>query len=58
MGAGELHAAFDACDGVEALHNFQCSLFAHQRKARGVGGEGNEGVAWAVPKWEGDGSRD
>jgi hypothetical protein len=26
-GAGKLHAAFDASDGVVSLHNFKCSLF-------------------------------
>jgi hypothetical protein len=49
VGAGELHAPLDACDGVQALHNFECSLLAPGRKARGLGSEGNEG---AVSKWE------
>jgi len=26
-GTGELHASFDAGDGVVSLHNFECSLF-------------------------------
>jgi hypothetical protein len=43
MGAGKLHASFDAGDGVEALHRIQSSLFVRERKARGVSGEGN---AW------------
>ena len=34
VGAGELHAAFDAHHGVEAFHNFECSLFAQKGKAR------------------------
>jgi hypothetical protein len=41
--AGELHAAFDASDGVEALHRFECSLLCAKGKARGVGSEGNVG---------------
>ena len=45
MGAGELHASFDAGDGVEALHEIQCSLFAREGKARGVGSEGNQWTA-------------
>jgi hypothetical protein len=35
VGAGKLHASFDAGDGVKALHRIQCSLFARERKARG-----------------------
>ena len=35
VGAGELHAALDASDGVEALHNFECSPLAKKGKARG-----------------------
>ena len=35
MGAGELHAALDASNGVEALHNSECSLLAEDGKARG-----------------------
>ena len=27
VGAGELHASLDACDGVVSFHNFQSSLF-------------------------------
>ena len=34
MGAGELHATFDASDRVEALHSSECSPFAEERKAR------------------------
>ena len=49
VGAGELHAAFDASDGVEAFHRIECSLLSVDEKARGVGSEGNEG---GVPKWE------
>jgi len=41
VGAGELHAALDASDGVEALHNFQCSLFVAKGKAPWWGSEGN-----------------
>ena len=44
VGAGELHAALDACDGVEAFHNSECSLLAGKAKARGWGSEGNRGV--------------
>ena len=40
--AGEFHAAFNAGDGVEALHRFECSLLAEEGKARGWGSEGNE----------------
>jgi hypothetical protein len=47
--AGELHAAFDASDGVEAFHKFECSPLRANAKARGWGSEGNEG---GVPKWE------
>jgi hypothetical protein len=43
MGAGELHATFDASDGVEALHSSECSPLAEERKARWSGSEGNEG---------------
>ena len=50
--AGELHAAFDASDSVEAFHKFECSLLRVDGKARGVGSEGNEGVEWGVPLWE------
>ncbi|MGA9510149.1 MAG: hypothetical protein WBV55_16140 [Candidatus Sulfotelmatobacter sp.] len=43
--AGKLHAAFDASDGVEAFHKFECSLLRGDEKARGWGSEGNqEGV--------------
>jgi hypothetical protein len=49
VGAGELHASLDACDGVEAFHRFQSSLFVREGKARGWGGEGNER---GVSKWE------
>jgi hypothetical protein len=45
VGAGELHAALDASDGVEALHNFECSPLGGNGKARGWGSEGNEGGA-------------
>jgi hypothetical protein len=41
--ASELHAAFDASDGVEAFHRIECSLLRGDGKARGVGSEGNEG---------------
>ncbi len=41
--AGELHAAFDASDGVEAFHRIECSLLRADEKARGVGSEGNAG---------------
>ena len=37
VGAGELHAAFDASDGVEAFHRFECSLLAEEWKGTGVG---------------------
>jgi hypothetical protein len=47
--AGELHAAFDASDGVEAFHRIECSPLRANAKARGWGSEGNEG---GVPKWE------
>ena len=47
--ASELHAAFDASDGVEAFHNFECSPLGADEKARGWGSEGNEE---GVPKWE------
>ena len=47
--AGELHATFDASDGVEAFHRIECSPLGGDEKARGVGSEGNEG---GVPKWE------
>jgi hypothetical protein len=40
-GAGELHAALDASDGVQALHNFQCSPFVAKGKAPWWGSEGN-----------------
>jgi hypothetical protein len=50
VGAGELHASLDAGDGVEALHNFECSLLARERKARGVSSEGNDG---GVLMWTG-----
>jgi hypothetical protein len=43
VSAGELHAALDASDGVEALHNFECSPLGANGKARGWGSEGNEG---------------
>lgn len=53
VGAGELHAALDASDGVEAFHKFECSLLAAEWKARWWGSEGNEGVGkWVVSKWE------
>jgi hypothetical protein len=42
MGAGKLHATFDASDGVEALHSSECSPLAEERKARWSGSEGNE----------------
>ncbi len=41
--ASELHAAFDASDGVEAFHRIECSLLRADEKARGVGSEGNAG---------------
>jgi hypothetical protein len=45
VGAGKLHAALDASDGVEAFHRIECSLLCADAKARGVSGEGNdEGV--------------
>jgi len=47
VGAGELHSALDASDGVEAFHKFECSPFAEEWKARWWGSEGNEGVG----KW-------
>ncbi len=47
--AGELHATFDASDGVEAFHRIECSPLVGDEKARGVGSEGNEG---GVPKGE------
>jgi hypothetical protein len=31
VGAGELHASFDARHGVEAFHRFECSPFARER---------------------------
>ena len=40
--AGELHAAFDASDGVETFHSFESSPLTANRKARWWGGEGNE----------------
>ena len=43
MGAGKLHATFDASDGVEALHSSECSPLAEERKALWSGSEGNEG---------------
>ena len=43
VGACELHASLDARDGVKAFHNFECSLFAGNRKSRRWGGEGNRG---------------
>ncbi|MGA9390528.1 MAG: hypothetical protein WBV69_08795 [Candidatus Sulfotelmatobacter sp.] len=49
VGAGELHATLDASDGVEALHIFQCSLFAAEGKTQWWGGEGNQG---RVSKWK------
>jgi hypothetical protein len=52
VGAGELHTSLDAGDAVEALHNFECSLLARERKALGVSSEGNDGefLMWeAVP---------
>src|SRR5208282_38645 len=53
VGAGELHTALDASDGVEAFHKFECSLLAAKWKARWWGSEGNEGVGkWGVSKWE------
>jgi|HubBroStandDraft_6_1064221.scaffolds.fasta_scaffold87818_3 hypothetical protein len=42
VGAGELHAALDASDGVEALHKFECSPLTAEGKARWWGSEGNE----------------
>jgi hypothetical protein len=42
MGAGKLHATFDASDGIEALHSSECSPLAEERKARWSGSEGNE----------------
>jgi hypothetical protein len=30
VGAGEPHASLDARDGVEAFHNFECSLLARE----------------------------
>jgi hypothetical protein len=42
VGAGELHAAFNASHGVEAFHRTECSPFAKDEKARGLGSEGNE----------------
>ncbi len=41
--AGELHASLNARHGVVSLHQFECSLFTRERKARGLGSEGNEG---------------
>ncbi|MGB8733694.1 MAG: hypothetical protein WCC99_20750 [Candidatus Sulfotelmatobacter sp.] len=53
VGAGELHAALDASDGIEALHKFECSLLAAKWKARWWGSESNEEVGeWGVSKWE------
>jgi hypothetical protein len=52
VGAGELHAAFDASDSVEALHNFECSLLAAKGKTPWWGSEGNEGGKSGVPEWE------
>ena len=53
VGAGELHAALDASDGVEAFHKFECSPFAAEWKARWWGSEGNGRVGkWGVSKWE------
>jgi len=40
--AGELHAAFDASDGVETFHSFESSPLTANGKARWWGGEGNE----------------
>ena len=50
VGAGEPHAAFDASDSVEALHNFECSLLAAKGKTPWWGSEGNEGGKSGVPK--------
>jgi len=52
VGAGELHAALDASDGVEALHNFECSPLGGNGKARGWGSEGMRVGRRGVPKWE------
>jgi hypothetical protein len=49
MRAGELRAAFDASDGVEAFHRIECSPLRGDGKTRGWGSEGNEG---GVPEWE------
>jgi len=49
VGAGELHTALDASDGVEALHNFECSLLVQEGKTPWWGSEGNEEE---VPNWE------
>ena len=46
--AGELHAAFDASDGVEAFHRIECSLLCEDGKARGWGSEGNEGGSFKM----------
>ena len=50
MSAGELHAALDASDGVEAFHNFECSPLAVKGKARWWGSEGNEG--WSERRFQ------
>ena len=50
VGAGELHASFNARHGVEAFHRFECSLFWGEGKTRGVGGEGN--AEGGIPFWE------
>jgi hypothetical protein len=52
VGAGEPHAAFDASDSVEALHNFECSLLAAKGKTPWWGSESNEGGKNGVPKWK------
>jgi hypothetical protein len=55
VGAGKLHAALDASDGIEALHNLEFSPLGWNGKARGWGSEGNEVATESVPKWEWDG---
>ncbi len=37
VSAGELHAALDASDGVEAFHNFECMRVGGECKGTGVG---------------------
>jgi hypothetical protein len=36
-GAGKLHAAFDASDGVVSLHNFKCRSLRGKLICTGVG---------------------